>query len=136
MQADLLWASGSASGDVSAEVARFVEEYRAALLGREYARVWEWLTADSRRLYDGDAGEFARVAARVFGAPELRGRLERARLQGGKLIGSHVVCEFSAAGDAPLPALVLRREGDGFRVDYAFDLTSAGLGYLGARMER
>jgi tetratricopeptide (TPR) repeat protein len=130
MYTDLLMPSGPA---VAERVLRFVEEYKAALFAGEYTRVWEWLTPASRDLYENDAAEFARVAARVYGGPDVIERLKRAKLEGGKLLAGRIFCEFTSAGGEKIPPLVLLDDGKDLKIDFAFEWTTAGLGYLGAR---
>jgi tetratricopeptide (TPR) repeat protein len=130
MYADLLMPSAPAVAD---RVLRFVEDYKAALLAGEYTRVWEWLTPASRDLYENDAAEFARVAARVYGRPDVIDQWKRAKLEGGKLQAGRIFCEFTSAGGEKIPPLVLLDDGKNLKIDFAFEWTTAGLGYLGAR---
>ena len=130
MYADLLMPSAPA---VAERVLRFVEDYKAALHDGLYKRVWEWLTPASRDLYENDAAEFARVAARVYGRPDAVERLKHAKLEGGKLVAGRIFCEFGAIRGEKIPPLVLLDDGKDLKIDFAFEWTTAGVGYLGAR---
>jgi hypothetical protein len=91
------------------------------------------LTPASRRLYDDDLAQFSSIAARVFGDPVVQQSLKQSTLERGRLVAGRILCEFGAAGGKKIPPLVLLEEGGQWKIDYAFEWTTAGIGYLGAR---
>jgi tetratricopeptide (TPR) repeat protein len=133
MHADLFGGSESGSAPLAERVQRFIDKYRAALLAGNYLQIWRWLTAASRAFYDNDATEYVRVATLVFGNPAVRERLRQSRLTGGRQVAGRILCEFDNSGGEKMPALVVVEEGGQWKIDYALDWTTAGLGYLGAR---
>lgn len=131
--ADLLSGAEGESAPVAERVQRFIDNYRTALLAGNYSQIWRWLTAASRAFYDNEPTEYTRVATLVFGNPAVRERLRQSRLKGGRQVAGRILCEFDNSGGEKMPALVLIEEGGQLKIDYAFDWTTAGLGYLGAR---
>ena len=133
MQADLLPGPEDAGSRVAEEVAHFIETYKSILLAQDFLRLWQYLTPSSQELYDNDSVQFVKIASKVYATPEMLERIKLSRLQGGRVVAGRILCEFSAASGEKIPPLVLVREQHGLRIDYAFEWTTAGLGYLGAR---
>ncbi len=133
MNADLLWSREAVTPLLAQKVRHFFEDYKAALLTGNYMRIWQWLTPASRQLYDDDFAQFSSIASRVFENPEVRQLLKQSTLERGRLVAGRIFCEFSAAAGKRIPPLVLLEEGGQWKIDYAFEWTTAGIGYLGAR---
>ncbi len=133
MNADLLWSREAVTPMLAQKLRHFFEDYQAALLSGNYLRIWQWLTAASRQLYDDDFAQFSSIAARVFGDPEVQQLLKQSTLERGRVVARRIFCEFSAAAGKKIPPLVLLEERGQWKIDYAFEWTTAGIGYLGAR---
>ncbi|HEY3130986.1 MAG TPA: tetratricopeptide repeat protein [Acidobacteriota bacterium] len=133
MNADLLWSREAVTPMLAQKIRHFFEDYKAALLTGNYLRIWQWLTPASRQLYDDDFAQFSSIASRVFENLEVRQLLKQSTLERGRLVAGRIFCEFSAAAGKRIPPLVLLKEGGQWKIDYAFEWTTAGIGYLGAR---
>jgi len=128
-----VFSNSESGGTLADRVVQFIETYKAALVAQNFLQIWQWLTPGSREFYDDDPAEFARIASQVFAGPEVRQWLLQSRLSGGKQVAGRVLCEFEGPAANRMPPLVLLAQGAGWKIDYAFDWTKAGLGYLGAR---
>lgn len=117
--------------EVAGLVSRFYASYRQALIQRRYDLLWEMLTERSKTLYHDDFLRFQETLESL--PPDLRRLMEKSDVTGGRVIYGRIICEFAPVDGARLPPLVLAREDDGLRLDYAFDLSLAGLARLGAR---
>jgi len=133
MDADLFWNAQADPSELARKVSQFYENYQAAILSGDYLRIWRWMTPESRELYDGDPEQFVQVAGRVFGDAATLGLVRRSRPEGGKLVAGRIILEFSASAPKRLGPLVLVESDGELRIDWAFEWTTAGLGYLGAR---
>ena len=121
----------AAAGKTAEAVAAFCSAYRDALAKGRYEEIWGMLTERSKALYHDDPQRFRETLTHVD--PGLMDRMKRSMVGGGKLVAGRIICEFRPVDGISLPPLVLVRDGDRLRIDYAFDLSLAGLAHLGGR---
>jgi tetratricopeptide (TPR) repeat protein len=120
-----------ALGDIANEVVAFYRNYTQDLARGKYDQIWQMLTEDSRDLYHQDPGRLREILSHLD--PALLDRMERSSISGGKLVAGRIICDFNVVDGRRLPSLVLVQEDDKLRLDFAFDLSLAGLAYAGAR---
>jgi tetratricopeptide (TPR) repeat protein len=120
-------------GDIANAVVAFYTSYTEALTNGKYEDIWQMLTEDSKALYHGDPQRLREVLSHLD--PALVDRIRRSSISGGKLIGGRIICDFNPVDGNRLPPVVLIQDGDKLRLDYAFDLSLAGLAYVGAKGE-
>jgi len=114
------------------EVSAFYAWYKRALIQEEYGEIWSLLTGSSQALY-GDFDQFRAIAEEVYGRKGNKERIEGSRLQRGNVLSGRIFCHLVTAAGVSLPPLVLQRQGSELKLDYAFDLSLAGLRSLGGQ---
>ncbi len=124
----------SALGEIADAVVAFYARYKEALTKGRYEEIWEMLTEQSKALYHDDPNRFRETLSHLD--PALLDRIKRSSISGGKLVSGRIVCEVQPVDGMTFPPLVLIQDGDKVRMDYAFDLSLAGLAYLGAKKPR
>lgn len=122
-----------ALGDIGNAVVAFYASYTEALTKGKYDDIWQMLTEDSKALYHDDLKRLREVLSHLD--PALVDRIRRSSISGGKLIAGRIICDFNPVDGNRLPPVVLIQDGDKLRLDYAFDLSLAGLAYVGAKGE-
>ncbi len=124
-------ASRPALGDIANAVVAFYRNYTEALAKGKYDGIWQMLTDDSKELYHGDPERLREILLHLD--PALIDRMERSSISGGKLIAGRIICDFNMVDGRRLPSLVLVQDEGRLRLDFAFDLSLAGLAYAGAK---
>ncbi len=114
------------------EVSSFYARYQRALIQGAYREIWGLLTESSQVLY-GDFETFEAIAKAVHGKTSSGERIEGSRLQRGNIFSGRIFCRLVTAAGTSLPPLVLSHQGSELKVDYAFDLSLAGLRSLGGQ---
>lgn len=117
--------------DIANAVVAFYTSYTDALTKGRYDDIWQMLTEDSKALYHDDPDRFREVLSHLD--PALVNRIRQSSISGGKLVGGRIICDFNPVDGKRLPPIVLIQDGDKLRLDYAFDLSLAGLAYVGAK---
>ena len=112
------------------EVSAFYARYKRALIQGEYQEIWSLLSKSSQALYGGFE-QFEPLATEVYAKTRYRERIQGSRLQRGNVLSGRIFCQLVSADGAPFPPLVLSRQGSELKIDYAFDLSLAGLRSLG-----
>jgi tetratricopeptide (TPR) repeat protein len=118
-------------GKTADAVVAFYSTFKTALSQRNFGEVWNMLTDRSKTLYHDDPKRFVETVEHL--RPDLINRISRSSISGGKLVSGRIVCDLLPVDGISLPPLVLIEDGDKLRIDYGFDLSLAGLAYLGAR---
>ncbi len=121
----------SAIGKVADDVVAFYAGFKKALAQETYGEIWYMLTDRSKALYHDDPKRFRETLSHLD--PALIDRMIRSSISGGKLVAGRIVCDLQAVDGISFPPLILIQDGGKLKIDYAFDLSLAGLAYLGAR---
>ena len=124
--------SQPAAGKTADAVVAFYTKYKDALAKARYEELWDMLTEGSKALYHDDPQRFRETLAHLD--PALIDRIKRSSVGGGKLVSGRIICEFQPVDGISLPPLALARDGDRLRLDYAFDLSLAGLDRKSTRL--
>jgi hypothetical protein len=121
----------SSLGKMTDGIVAFYSSFKRALSQKNYREAWNMLTDQSKTLYHDNPQRWSETLEKLH--PNLLDRISRSSISGGKIISGRIVCELLPVDGVSLPPLVLVQDGDKLRLDYAFDLSLAGLAYLGAR---
>ncbi len=114
------------------EVSTFYARYKRFLIQEDYQEIWNLLTRSSQALY-ADFEQFKALAEAAYRKKGYRERIKASQLQGGNAFSGRIFCQLVTAAGTSLPPLVLSRQGSELKIDYAFDLSLAGLRSLGGR---